>query len=430
MTRIPAPNSATHRAPARTVRERQPDDRLVELARLGDERAFEVLIERHRPLLLAHCRELVGDAAAQDAVQQACISAWHALLRGCQVRHARAWLYTIAHRAALQGLREGGARAEAPCELQADRYSTEEEFEQSTHARAALAAVAALPSRERAALIGTSLQGHTGRDTARVLSVSEQTVRQLIFHGRIRARAAMSGYLLTPLAGLPAWMAERARRAAAQAQDAWTGIGCPQASEALAKVAPLLLVGAVLGVPVAVSGLTRHRPAHAVRSRSHSSEPAAPGRTREGVPARHSVRPSAAMQLPTDPSRYVRIGASAAAPAGRRGHEIASAVASEAPAAPAGEGGGAEVVSTVQMLAGRTTATEQVTRAVPSRGTNVVASATGQIGAFAESAPEVQQPVLAGALAPGRAGEAPSESLGSLAPLAGADASSGPRQLP
>ena len=57
MTRIPAPNSATDRAPAWTVRERQPDDRLVELARLGDERAFEVLIERHRPLLLAHCRE-------------------------------------------------------------------------------------------------------------------------------------------------------------------------------------------------------------------------------------------------------------------------------------------------------------------------------------------------------------------------------------
>ena len=131
------------------------------------------------------------------------------------------------------------------------------------------------------------------------------------------------------------------------------------------------------------------------------------------------------MQLPTAPSRYVRVGASAAAPAGRRGHEIASAVASEAPAAPAGEGGGAEVVSTVQMLAGRTTATEQVTRAVPSRGTNVVASATGRIGALAESTPEVQQPVLAGALVPGRAGEAPSGSLGSLAPLAGAATSSG-----
>jgi len=134
------------------------------------------------------------------------------------------------------------------------------------------------------------------------------------------------------------------------------------------------------------------------------------------------------MQLPTAPSRHVRIGASAAGPAGQRGHDLASAVASDTPAAPAGDGGTPDVVSTAQMLAGRPTATEQVTRAVPSPGTNVVASATGQIGALAESAPEVQQPVLAGALAPAR--EAPTESLGSPAPLAGADASSGPRQLP
>src|ERR1700736_3837781 len=78
------------RIPPNTLLRRERDERLVELARAGDERAFEAIIERYAPALLAHCRRIAGETAAQDAVQQAFITAWSALRGGQDVRHLRA----------------------------------------------------------------------------------------------------------------------------------------------------------------------------------------------------------------------------------------------------------------------------------------------------------------------------------------------------
>ena len=49
---------------------RASDECLVELAREGDERAFESIVERYRPQLLAHARGIAGEHAAEDALQR------------------------------------------------------------------------------------------------------------------------------------------------------------------------------------------------------------------------------------------------------------------------------------------------------------------------------------------------------------------------
>src|SRR5881296_3310629 len=103
-----APSRATAYAPL----EREPDERLVERARDGDERAFEALVERHRRALLAHCRRIAGDAA-DDALQHALLSAWLSLHRRVEVSHPRAWLFTIARRAALRARLESSERRQA-----------------------------------------------------------------------------------------------------------------------------------------------------------------------------------------------------------------------------------------------------------------------------------------------------------------------------
>src|SRR5207244_7742951 len=99
-------------------------------------------------------------------------------------------LLTIARRAALQVVREEGCPSELP-DVVAEGRSPEEEHERSERARATLEAIAALPPREREALVRTSIHGDSGRETALALGVSEDVVRQLVHRARRRARAAL-----------------------------------------------------------------------------------------------------------------------------------------------------------------------------------------------------------------------------------------------
>jgi RNA polymerase sigma-70 factor (ECF subfamily) len=177
-------------------------------------------VQRHRRLLLAHCRSIVGDGAAQDALQHALISAWRALRRGCEVRNARAWLFTISHRSSLQLLR---AQSEPAAELSlalVGASSPHDVLERRAQLRATLAAVAELPPHERDALLLTTVYGRSGRDAARALGVSEPQVRQLVFRARGRAREALAGS--RALAGvfglLPHWVGglRRATRSVAR----------------------------------------------------------------------------------------------------------------------------------------------------------------------------------------------------------------------
>src|SRR5438132_77204 len=76
------------------------------------------------------------------------------------------------------------------------------DHERSERARATLEAIAALPPREREALVRTSIHGDSGRETALALGVSEDVVRQLVHRARRRARAALRVLLPVPLGRL------------------------------------------------------------------------------------------------------------------------------------------------------------------------------------------------------------------------------------
>jgi RNA polymerase sigma factor (sigma-70 family) len=256
-------------APRRAIITRESDSHLLELAREGDERAFDAIFERYRGPLLASTRRIVDDAAAQDAVQQAFVSAWYALRRGHEVRQLRPWLFTIARRAALERL-----RSELPTdqltEAHRDSRTTQELVEQSARARAALAVVADLPDRERDALVWTSLQGRSGREAARALGVSEGAVRQLLVRGRARARTALG--VLTPPAILARLSATHLpRRLASPGQGPLVGAGALEATPALAWLAPVLAAGVLAGGGVSAGGSQAGQPAHDPASAASSS---------------------------------------------------------------------------------------------------------------------------------------------------------------
>src|SRR5918912_3417980 len=94
--------------PSSVLLRTQSDERLVAMARAGHERAFEAIVERYRGPLLRGARRYLPEAHAEDALQQALISAWTAIRRGDDVRDLRAWLYRIVHNAALNQLRVAG----------------------------------------------------------------------------------------------------------------------------------------------------------------------------------------------------------------------------------------------------------------------------------------------------------------------------------
>ena len=213
------------------------DEQLVQRCRAGSEAAFAEIVARHEAALRRHCARILGRSAAEDAVQDAFVSAWLALRANASVSELRPWLMVIARRKALTLKRRSRYTSELTDAIPGARSSAQDAA-QAARAREALVALAALPSTQREALIGSALHGRSGAQLARQLGVTEPTVRQLVFRARDQMRRAMPACLAPPLAFL-----RLIRRVGASAGRAATAPG-PFATGTVLKVASVLVVGA------------------------------------------------------------------------------------------------------------------------------------------------------------------------------------------
>jgi RNA polymerase sigma factor (sigma-70 family) len=183
---IPLAGRLVPRSPKRVLALRS-DDRLVELARVGDDIAFEVLYERHVTGVLGFCRHMLGSQAeAEDAVQQAFVSAHGAMRHGGREIAFKPWLYTIARNRCLSMLR---ARREQPTELlEISTAGLNEQVERSAELRDLVADVQRLPEQQRAALVLSELGDLSHAEVAAVIGREPQAIKGLVF----RARAALA----------------------------------------------------------------------------------------------------------------------------------------------------------------------------------------------------------------------------------------------
>jgi RNA polymerase sigma factor (sigma-70 family) len=201
----------------------QTDERLVDLVRAGNDRAFEAIVDRYRRPLLRYCARLLPPARAEDAVQQAFLNAFAGLRRGDERIELRPWLYRVAHNASLNALRENGWTHER-IEAAGGRPSGEsahEAAERRASLRTVLAAVQELPERQRDAMILRELEGRSYEQIAAELDASGGAVRQLLNRARHTLRAGATA--LTPAGiltrfpwGQSAPVVERMSDAAAQ----------------------------------------------------------------------------------------------------------------------------------------------------------------------------------------------------------------------
>jgi RNA polymerase sigma factor (sigma-70 family) len=168
-------------------------------ARGGDSAAFEALVRRHGPVVLATCRRVLPGADADDAFQATFLAlSKHAP----RIRTAvGGWLVSVAHRAAVR-MR---AAAQRRAEVEANHNGpSDEPRDPSWRESCAILhqELDAMPDGYRRPLVLCYLAGLTRDEAARELGVSAETVKGRLERGRIRLRKRLARRGISLTAGL------------------------------------------------------------------------------------------------------------------------------------------------------------------------------------------------------------------------------------
>jgi RNA polymerase sigma factor (sigma-70 family) len=246
----------------------QGDERLVELAAEGHERAFEALVHRYRRPLLAYCRRLLlsGDRA-EDALQQALLRAWLVLQDGCMVREPRRWLFRIVHNTALNALRVSGYDYATLSETLRGDDAPEHDLDRRIAVREAFVGLAALPPMQREALLQTAVHGQSHEQAARALGVSEGALRGLVYRARAAVRTATA--VLTPSPLLTWALGSRGAGVlpiAGRIADIGAGGGSVGLGAALVKGGTIVVAAGALAGSLAAVHQRPHRPPTRIHS--------------------------------------------------------------------------------------------------------------------------------------------------------------------
>jgi RNA polymerase sigma-70 factor (ECF subfamily) len=187
---------------------------LLAKARAGDGEAFAQLVGPYRRELQVHCYRILGSVQdAEDAAQEALLSAWQAFAAFEGRASMKTWLYRIATNRCLKSLRSASRRPQ-PSQNQPDRVLPEptrygevlwlEPYpdvlleglagtppgpEARYEAREAISlafvtAVQLLPPRQRAVLILRDVLGFRAAEVAEMLEVSHESVTSALKRAR------------------------------------------------------------------------------------------------------------------------------------------------------------------------------------------------------------------------------------------------------
>lgn len=188
------------------------DEVLIEQARLGRLEAFEELMARHARWVYTLARRITGhDQDAEDAAQQAFLSAMENLGSFRGEAAFSTWLRSITTRAALAVLRKRKNRLEISLEASTNpdddsgensiphpeyiacwRLSPEELVRRHETARLIQEALESLDEKHRPVFVLRDIEGLSIQETAELLGLSEANVKVRLLRARLKLREILT----------------------------------------------------------------------------------------------------------------------------------------------------------------------------------------------------------------------------------------------
>ena len=179
----------------------------------GDSAAYRKLVELNSANVYNVALKLLGDEQeAEDVLQETFLSAFQAIDRFEGRSKLSTWLFRIAYNAALMRLRKRKQMTTFSLDLAADPENGEggrisrhlvdwssmpDDQLLTTEARQEMEqAVANLPETLRSAFVLRDIQGLSGAETAEILGISVQAVKNRLHRARLQLRDRLSDYFV------------------------------------------------------------------------------------------------------------------------------------------------------------------------------------------------------------------------------------------
>jgi RNA polymerase sigma factor (sigma-70 family) len=166
----------------------QSDERLIALARRGNQNAFEVLVARYQSRLLAFCRHLLGSREdAEDVLQEVFAAAFNAIQGDDRAINVRPWLYRIARNRSLNHLRRARAVGQDSMDVHLSEHgaSTADKVHEREQFRLLVGDIQQLPETQRTALILREMDALSYEQIAEAMEQTVSGVKSLLVRARI-----------------------------------------------------------------------------------------------------------------------------------------------------------------------------------------------------------------------------------------------------
>jgi RNA polymerase sigma-70 factor, ECF subfamily len=171
------------------------DDDLTDLIRAaadGDRRAFEDLVLRKRERVVRTAFQITGELEdAKDVAQAVFLRLWRVLQRFDLSKRFDTWLYRITVNAAIDHIRERGPKGflqalpdDAGERLRDPSPDASEQVDMKRLQQTFLRLAARLAPKQRAVFVLKDIEGLETAEVARVLGVTESTVRNHLLQAR------------------------------------------------------------------------------------------------------------------------------------------------------------------------------------------------------------------------------------------------------
>lgn len=163
------------------------DPALMRRVAAGDGRAMCEIAERHTPMLFALSWRMLGDAAeAEDVVQETITRCWTNAATWTPVGGGLGgWLRRVATNFCLDRMRKVRRLSAEPVPERPDEAPSADQLIDSERRRAAVvAAMQALPDRQRAAIVLSYYEGVSNAEAAQILGIKVKALESLLVRAR------------------------------------------------------------------------------------------------------------------------------------------------------------------------------------------------------------------------------------------------------